>query len=414
MKEQILTHLNQPAQLEQLYRKDKTGFKRAFNSVYPEIKDSTLAGYWNERLNFTSDEISWGTRSDLIFVIIASIIAGTIAKLPALFSINEDFFYPRNIGFIVFPILMVYFAWKNKLSVPKVTFLAVATLAGLIFINMLPDVKQSDTLILSCAHLVLFLWGGLGLAFVGGTQNDNEKRLGFLKYNGDLVVMTTLILIAGGIMSAVTIGLFSLIGYDIAETYMQNVGAFGAAAAPVVATYLIQTNPQLVGKVSPVIAKIFSPLVLVMLIVYIVAIMYSGKNPYNNREFLLIFNGLLVGVMAIIFFSIAGTPTSAKNRTAMGILLALSIVTIVVNGIALSAIVFRISEWGMTPNRAAVLGGNILILIHLVLVTGKLFGYMSKKTELAAVGKTIAWYLPIYCLWAIIVTFIFPFIFGFK
>lgn len=414
MKAQILNNLDQPAQLEQLYRKDKTGFKRAFNSLYPEIKDSTLASYWNERLNFTSDEISWGTRTDLVFVIIAALIAGTIAKLPALFSISEDFFYPRNIGFIVFPMLTVYFAWKNKLAMSKVILLAGAMLVGLIFINLLPNVKQSDTLILSCAHLVLFLWGGLGLAFVGGTQNDSEKRLGFLKYNGDLVVMTTLILIAGGLMSAVTIGLFSLIGYNIAETYMENVGFFGAAAAPIVGTYLTQTNPQLVGKVSPVIAKIFSPLVLVMLVVYLVAIMYSGKNPYNNREFLLIFNALLVGVMAIIFFSIAGTSASAKSRTAMGILLALSIVTIVVNGIALSAIVFRISEWGMTPNRAAVLGGNVLILIHLILVSTKLYGYMSRKTELNIVGKAIAWYLPVYCVWAIIVTFIFPFLFGFK
>lgn len=412
MKAQILAHIDQPAQLERLYRKDKSGFKKAFNELYPEIKDNTLVGYWNERLNFTSDEILWGTRNDLVFVIIASLIAGTIAKLPALFSINEDFFYQRNIGFIVFPALMVYFAWKNKLPTPKVAFLAGVTLVGLIFINLLPNVKHSDTLILSCAHLALFLWAALGIAFVGGVQNDSEKRLGFLKYNGDLVVMTTLILIAGGLMSALTIGLFSLIGYNIAEIYMQNVAVFGAAAAPIVGTYLTQTNPQLVGKVSPVIAKIFSPLVLVMLIVYIIAIMYSGKNPYNNREFLLIFNALLVGVMALIFFSIAGTST--KSRTEMGILLALSIVTIVVNGIALSAIVFRISEWGMTPNRAAVLGGNILILVHLVLVAGKMLKYMLKETELNTVGKTIAWYLPVYCLWTIIVTFIFPFIFGFK
>lgn len=412
MKAQILTNIDQPAQLERLYRKDKSGFKKAFNELYPEIKDNTLVGYWNERLNFTSDEILWGTRNDLIFVIIASLIAGTIAKLPALFAINEDFFYPRNIGFIVFPALMVYFAWKNKLPTPKVVFLAGVTLVGLIFINLLPNVKHSDTLILSCAHLALFLWAALGIAFVGGVQNDSEKRLGFLKYNGDLVVMTTLILIAGGLMSALTIGLFSLIGYNIAETYMQNVGVFGAAAAPIVGTYLTQTNPQLVGKVSPVIAKIFSPLVLIMLIVYSIAIMYSGKNPYNNREFLLIFNALLVGVMALIFFSIAGTST--KSRTEMGILLALSIVTIMVNGIALSAIVFRISEWGMTPNRAAVLGGNILILIHLVLVAGKMLRYMLKKAEFSTVGKTIAWYLPVYCIWTIIVTFIFPFLFGFK
>lgn len=414
MKTEILNYLNQPAQLEKLYRKDKAGFKKAFNALYPEINDSTLATYWHERLNFSTDEISWGTKSDFIFVIIASLIAGTIAKLPALFAINEDFFYPRNIGFIVFPMLTAYFAWKSKLPTLKVLMLVGAMLAGLIFINLLPDNQKSDTLILSCVHLVLFLWAILCVAFVGGVKNDDQKRLGFLKYNGDLVVMTTLIVIAGGIMSAITINLFSLIGYNIAETYLPNVGVFGLAAAPIVGTYLTQSNPQLVGKVSPVIAKIFSPLVLVMLVVYVVAMLYSGNNPYNNREFLLIFNGLLVGVMAIIFFSIAGTPASTKSPTEIWILLALSMVTIVVNGIALSAIIFRISEWGITPNRAAVLGGNILMLVNLVLVAIQLLKIVSKRSELTAVGKTIAWYLPVYCLWTIIVTFIFPYLFNFK
>lgn len=414
MKEEIIKHLNDPKQLETMYRANKSLFKREFNAAYPHIKDHAIAGYWNERLNFASDEISWGTRNDLIFVIIISLIAGLIAKLPALFSINEDFFYQRNIGSIVFPALAAFFAWKNKLTNGKVLLIAAAMLVGVLFINLLPNVKTSDTLVLSCLHVVLFLWSIVGIAFVGSTINDWDKRLNFLKYNGDLVVMTTLIVIAGGLMSAVTIGLFKLIGYDIAAIYMQNVGVFGLAAAPIIGTYLTQTNPQLVGKVSPVIAKIFSPLVLVMLIVYVGAILYSGKNPYNDREFLAIFNALLIGVIAIIFFAIAGTPDPEKSKAQIGILFALSIVTLLVNGIALSAIIFRISAFGFTPNRSAVLGSNILILINLILVSQKLFKSISNKTELSEVGKSITGYLPAYCLWTMIVTFIFPFIFGFK
>ncbi len=414
MKEEILNHLNNPSQLERLYRADKAAFKRSFNALYPEIKDNTLAGYWNERLNFKSEEISWGTSKDLIFVIIAALIAGLIAKLPAIFAINEDYFYPRNIGFIIFPILSVYFAWKNKFSTPKIIFLVGATLAGLVFINFFPDVKTSDTLILSCIHLILFLWSVLGFAFVGDYKNSEEKRLGFLKYNGDLVVMTVLIGIAGMIMSGITVGLFSLIGFKIEEFYFQYVGVFGAAAAPIIATYLTQTNPQLVGKVSPVIAKLFSPLVLVMLVIYLIAIVYSGKDPYNDREFLLIFNALLIGVMAIIFFSVAETAKATKNYAQIWILFLLSVVTIAVNGVALSAILFRIFELGITPNRAAVLGSNVLILLNLLLVTKHLFKALSKKAELSEVGKAIATYLPIYFIWTIIVTFIFPFLFGFK
>ena len=262
--------------------------------------------------------------------------------------------------------------------------------------------------------MVLVLWSILGFAFVGETKNNDEKRLGYLRYNGDLVVMITLMLIAGVIMTGVTLGLFGLIGFKIEKLYFEYVGIFGLAAAPLVGTYLTQTNPQLVGKVSPVIAKIFSPLVLVMLVIYLVAIIYSGKNPYNDREFLLIFNALLIGVMAIIFFSVAETAKAPKSHIEIWILFLLSVVTIVVNGIALSAILFRISHWGITPNRAAILGGNTLIFINLVLVTGQLYQVLAKKEDIISVGRKIAFYLPVYVIWAVIVTFLFPLIFGFK
>ena len=398
MKEEILANLNDLAQLEKMYRANKAHFKREFNTLYSGLKGNTVADLWNTRLNYESDDISWGTKTELLFVIIAGLIAGLIAKLPAFFAINEDFFYPRNIGFIIFPMLTAYFAWKNKLSPKKIAFIVGAMLAGLIFINLLPDITKSDTTILSCIHLVLFLWAVSGFSFVGEVKNTDGKRLDFLKYNGDLLVMTALIVIAAAILTGITIGLFSLIGFNIEEFYFQNIVTFGLPAAPIFATFLIRTNPQLVGKVSPVIAKIFSPLVLVMLIIYLIAMIYSGKDPYNDREFLMIFNALLIGVMAIIFFSVAETSRTPKSQAETWIIFLLSAVTVIVNGIALSAILFRISEWGITPNRVAVLGGNVLILINLLLVTLQLFKVLSKKADITGVGKIIAVYLPVYAI----------------
>jgi hypothetical protein len=413
MKNEILNYLNEPGQLEKMYRTDKVLFKREFSQVYANVKGNSLADFWNERLNYENDDINWGTRRELLFVIIVSLFAGVIAKLPALLAISEDFFYPRNIGFIVFLPLVTYFGWKNKLPINKIAFIVGLTLVALLFINFLPNVKKSDTLILSCIHLVLFLWVLLGIAFIGPNQNEHEKRLSYLKYNGDLVVITALIVIAGGIMTGITIGLFSLIGFHIQKFWFENVVLFGLPAAPVLGTYLTQTNPQLVGKVSPVIAKIFSPLVLIMLAIYLIAMVYTGKNPYNDREFLLIFNALLIGVMAIVFFSVS-EAAKTKSRIEVWVLFLLSTITIIVNGIALVAVILRMSQWGITPNRAAVLGGDVLILINLLLVTAKLFKALLKKEEMTGVGKAIAGYLPLYFAWTVIVTFLFPFVFGFK
>lgn len=308
--------------------------------------------------------------------------------------------------------LAAYFAWKNKMSAGKIAVIVISMLIGVIFINTLPYEPDSDTLILSCIHLLIFLWAILGFAYVGGKREIDERRLGFLKYNGDLLVISALICIAGGIMTGITIGLFSLIGINIEQFYFEYIVVFGLPAVPILGTYLTQTNPHLVGKVSPVIARIFSPLVLVMLVIYLVAMVFSGKDPYNDRGFLLIFNVLLIGVMAIIFFSVAGTSGTRKSKPEVLILILLSVVTILVNGIALSAILFRISEWGITTNRIAVLGANLLILVNLIMVTAQLLKMTSKKADPEAVGNVIARYLPVYIIWAIIVTFTFPLIFG--
>jgi hypothetical protein len=414
MKNEILTHLNDPGQLEKLYRRNKAPFKQEFSSLYPELRGNALADFWNERLNYENDEINWGTGKELLFVLVAALIAGFIAKIPAMFQIDEEFFYPRNLGFIFLPLLTAYFAWKNNVQLKQIALICVVMLISIIYINVLPASTTSDTLILACIHLPLLLWVLLGAAFVGNNLADYKKRLDYLRYNGDLVVMTTLILIAGGIMTGLTIGLFSLIGLNIEKLYFEYIVEFGLPAAPIVGTYLTQTNPQLVNKVSPVIAKIFSPLVLVMLIIYLFAILYTGKNPYNDREFLIIFNLLLIGVMAIILFSVAESSKTIRNTTATWIIFLLSTVTIVVNSIALSAIIFRIAEWGITPNRLAVMGSNLLILANLLFVTVRLLKALTKKDDVSEVGKPIALFLPIYCLWAIIVTFLFPLLFGFK
>jgi hypothetical protein len=414
MKDEILTHLSDHKALERLYRTNKLHFRREFTALYPEVKGNSLADFWNERLNYETDEISWGSGKDLTVLVFAVIVAGLIAKFPDFFNINHEYFYSRNIGFILFPVLSAYFAWKNKLSMGKMTVLAATFLGCLLFINCLPNDKNSDTLILSCIHLVLFLWATLGFAFVEGLGNNSEKRLEYLKYNGDLVVMTTLIVIAGGLTTGVTIGLFRLIGLNIEKFYFENIVVFGLPAAPILATYLTQSNPHLVGIVSPVIARIFSPIVLVMLVIYLVAMAFAAKNPYTDREFLQIFNVLLIGVMAMIFFSVAESSKAIKTQMEILVLFLLSTVTIVVNGIALSAIVFRISEWGLSPNRAAVLGGNVLILINLLLVTAQLFKVLSKKSDITGVGRTISFYLPVYVVWTAVVVFLFPLIFGFK
>ncbi len=408
---QIISLLQDFDQLEKLYRQDKNAFKKAFNSVYPQLSDQTVAQVWNQRLNFETDDISFGTRTHLLTVIVLVFLAGLVAKIPNLFAISAERFYLRNIAFIVFPFLAAYFIVNRKSPTKHVLVAAAICTVSVIYINLLPNNADSNTLILACMHLPFLLWGMVGYVFVGGANNNG--RVKYLQYNGDLLVMSALIFIAGAILAALSLNLFALINIRVEQFYQDYLAVWGLAGLPIVATYLVQTNPQLVSKVSPVIAKVFSPVVLITLVAYLCAIIYSGKDPYNDREFLLLFNAMLLGVMAIILFSVAEMP-SGGNKAGNVILLLLSLVTIIVNGIALSAIVYRIIEGGITPNRLAVFGSNVLILVNLVVVAYRLFKTVKNREDAQAVVQAITAYIPVYLIWIIVVVFIFPLIFRFA
>lgn len=414
MLEKIRSSLSSPQGLEKLYRTNKTEFKREFAKIYPDLGDSELANFWHQRLNYESDSISWGGKKDWIFLIIICLAAGLIAKLPDFFGWEEDVFYSRNIGFILFPALTAFFVRKNQLPIQKIVILTIAFAISAIYINLLPRSESSDTLFLACVHLLLVLWVVLGISFVGFEVNSPRRKLDFLRANGDTTIMVAILSIASGLITGITFGLFSLIGVDIYDFFSDYLVMFGAPAIPIFAAYLTQTNPQLVNKVSPIIAKLFSPVVLVMLLVYIAAIIFTGKDPYNDREFLLTFNILLIGVLALISFSVAEQSSKNQYTSSTLVLLLLALVTVIVNGVALSAIVFRIAEWGITPNRMAVLGINLLILTHILILGNKLFLTLRKKTALSEVGRSVVKFIPFYLLWFLFVVIGFPLIFGFQ
>ena len=65
-------------------------------------------------------------------------------------------------------------------------------------------------------------------------------------------------------------------------------------------------------------------------------------------------------------------------------------------------VIYRITEYGITPNKITLLGTNIIMLGHLLFIV---FQKYKQKAE-----KNLQ-YLPIYFIWAIIVVFIFPLLF---
>ena len=414
MKARILAQIDNPVQLEKLYRENNAEFKKQFNVIYPNYKDKIGLQVWNERLNFEGEKIALGSKNEILAVIVFILVGGLIANIPNITGINEESFFSKNVALIVFSILSAYFIWRQHINLNKILLPVIAIVISAIYVNLIPNYNKSDSAMLVGIHLPLFLWSILGYVYIGASLKNNTKKIEFLKFNGDLIIMCAILLLSCMLFTLITFGLFELINIKIEENYFRYFAIWWIAAIPMIATFLLQNNPQLINKVSPIIAKIFTPLVFINLFIYLTAVIYTGKYPYNDRNLLLVFNVLLIGVMALILFSVAEAGKNNKGLFTLYILFGLSFLTIIINSIALSAISFRILQYGMTPNRIAVLGGNILIFIHLLMVSLKLFKSVRNKAKIEEVETSIAQFLPIYSIWTTIIVFILPFIFHYK
>lgn len=422
MQEEIVSALDSPKDLELIYRKSPAEFTKTFPKVFSQYPDSITLKIWHERLFFQSFFNSTSNKNndilgkkDIILTVILSLTAGTLMKIPDLIKgIDESFFYIRESSFIVFISLAAYFLIQNNSSF-KTTGTTLALFAtSLIYINILPHDSNSQTLILSCLHMPFFLWSLLGISFVSGRYGDFTGRMNYIRYNGELLIFTIMILIGGAILIGVTAGLFKIISINIGRLYMSNIVVYGLVAAPIVSTLIIDKISGNRFKIAPILAKIFTPLFLVTTIVYLVAMIIQGESPYTSRDFLIIFNILLLIVLCLSVFSISDRGSNQEKTAGDFMNIALVTVTLIIDLVALSAILFRLSSFGFTPNRIAVLGANILVFGHLCGIALHYIRFFKGSSAFSSLEHWIAGYLPAYTAWTTIVAFGFPVMFWFK
>jgi len=414
MKQQIIDNLNNPDNLEKLYRDNKQDFSKAFAEVSKDY-NSDLVQFWCIRLASEKEPDFHGfLRIDLLVVIILSLVTGLLVKLPDIFSqIDREAFYSRDLAIIIFNGIILYSFWQNRIfDIKKILFYGFTILILLLFVNLLPY-KKSDSINLAFIHTPLFLWCLFGLSFVSFDYKNTDKRIAFIRFNGEFLIMTGLILIAGGILTGLTLGLFSAIKMEIHEFYFNYVVILGSVASPIVSYYLIRLYPNITSKIAPVIARVFTPLVVITLAVYLVSLIFSKSRILEDRDLLMLFNVMLLAVLAIIVFSVSELDKSKERNMNVLILFSLAILAIVINSIALIAIISRVTN-GLTPNRTVVLVTNILIFVNLILISRSLYKAYFNSNQLDSVERSVAKYLTIYSAWTVIAIFVLPFIFGLK
>lgn len=408
----IIENIANPHELERMFRKDPKAFKNSFAQAWEQYPDSQVLSVWFERLHFketTTTKKPYLLQQGFLFMGILAILSGISARIIFHF-VEQQAIAPINLVFGILPFIAAYFVYKNRPKKNVLYPLLVLFLISGFYLNILP-LNNKDSIILAYLHLPIFLWGLTGLAFTGNEYSKGSTRLAYLKFNVEFCILYASMAISGMLLAALTMQLFNFVGLNIGDFYFRNVIIFGAAGLAVVATYFVSRDLKLARNITPYLAKIFCPLVLATLLVYLITIICVGKNPFLDRNFLISFNGILLGVLIVTIFSITESDTVKEKNISDYINFALIVLALIIDSVALSAIVFRLSSYGITPNRLAILGVNILIWANLIWIMLSYLRFLQNKTGPFTIQDAITKYLPVYGLWAAFVTFTFPFIF---
>jgi len=435
METRILEAINAPKELEMLYRENPDEFIKTFPSIFASHSESAVLQVWQERLNYEANfkqrlaSSAWSYKN-IITLIILALAAGTIFNLPTFFnSIDSEWFFARNLSLVFIVPLIIYFLQRFKATKFSFVIISIA-LAALLYLNLLPSRGANsyafskmygafeDALTNAELHIPLFLWLLTGVAFAGKEWRKTSARMDFLRFNGELIIYTTILLLGLGILSAIILILLNFI--DGAEEIFGWYNDYGivylAISTPIVATFLLDKVVDKRVNIAPTIAKIFTPLFLITTFVYLILMVVYKNNPFDDREYLMALNVLSIVVLGLLIFTIAErnleSPPGANDYLNIG----LALTTIIIDAIALTAVLFRSTSDsnGLTPNRLAIIGINILVFGHLTGILIHYSRFVWKNKSFEKLEEWIAGYLPSYAIWAICISVLLPVLFWYK
>jgi len=330
--------------------------------------------------------------------------AGAAVSLRAGMSWLDDDLLVRLAPFLVLPWLAGFFAWRRPASALTLGLLAAGyVVVGVLLASYPFASEQSDTLILAVIHAPILLWLMVGVAYAGGDWRSGQRRMEFIRFTGEWAVYYFLIAAGGGVLLALAAGTFATIDMDPEVPLFEWILPMGAAGAVVIAAWLVESKRNVVENIAPQLARVFSPLTILLLLALLVAFAVNPHVIDVERELLILMTVILVLVLGLWLYAVSARPSEAPPGLADGLQIVLVVAAIVVDLVVLVAMASRIAELGLTPNRSAALGLNILLLVNLLVSAWLGLAFVRGKKPLAALERWQTSYLPWFGAWAAVV-----------
>jgi len=317
-------------------------------------------------------------------------------------------FYGPNLSLFALPWLAGFVAWRRQARRPLIGILVALFALGAVAANAYPLTETSQSAVITSIHLPIALWLVVGLAYAADDWRSSRRRMDFIRFTGEWFVYYVLIALGGGVLTAFIGGTFQAIGIVPKAFIWEWLLPCGAMAAVVVAGWLVEAKQSVVENIAPVLTRLFTPLFTAVLLAFLVAVGWTSSGIDVEREALILFDLLLVVVLGLLLYSLSARDPLAPPGFFDKLQLAMVVSALAIDVLVLVEIAGRITEYGATPNKAAALGENVILLANLAWSAWLLVSFVRRHTPFAALERWQTSYLPVYAAWAWIVVLAFP------
>lgn len=281
-------------------------------------------------------------------------------------------------------------------------------------LNLYPFAAPGVTWMLAAVHAPIALWMMLGVLYVGGDWRSGSARMDLIRFTGEWVVYYVLLALGGAVLIALTLGLFTAIGVSAAPFVQEWMLPCGAAGAVIVAAWLVEVKQSVIENIAPVLTKVFTPLFTALLLALLIAGIVQGSLTQTDRDLLILFDVTLLIVLGLLLYAMSARGARTPAGWFDGLQLLLLTSALAVDLVVLIAMLTRIGAFGVSANKVASLGLNVILLVNLAGAAVLQLRFLLGRAPFATLERWQTSYLPVYLAWALIVLLVFPPAFGFE
>nr|WP_321265317.1 hypothetical protein [uncultured Sphaerochaeta sp.] len=403
-KEQILLQQEQPDSGDEKLLK-QAQMQRELEEILPRDEATLLSLYrMGARFSLLEEPHKRAASKLFIIVLVSQLI---ISQIPTLlgypFGDNTMLFYGLNLPFLMLLFLALYLVKERKYLVGYLSFLGILALLMNLQFSM-TGTEEAQTKILALIHLPLLLVVSLALPTQKGSLQERMSR--HIRLTGEVLLLTFLLACAVFVVTMLTFVLFEAVGVNVEDRLAPFVVTGILALLPLSARYLLQYRRNQIASLTRLLATIFLPVITVVMLSFLTALIVGRLPITEDRNLLLVIDVLLALVLMMILYATDLLESEQTTPFYRIVLITAALAAIGIDVFALIAIGGRFLQYGLSPNRLAVLAENLLLLANL----GSLAVTLLRRRSFIRIQSI---FMVIYAFWFLIVVLLFGPIFAY-